>query len=348
MKKKFLLVAPQGFNLYRLIVDNLEYLGFEVVHIENFGYSNFKYKSLIERLNNFFRKSFLGDKTFKDTLKMNFVYRKQYELLNSFDSYDYALVLRADFFTIDFIKAVCQKSNLSISFHFDGIDRDRKILDYVSLFDKFYVFDKDDVINYPTQKFIYSSNFYFDYPLPVVSPLIDNTYEVYYVSTFNESRASYLIELHEFLTQLYTRVCFIVVINEGMEEKVPSYIKDNLTVQYDLIPFAEQLKYVSTSELIIDLVLTEHNGFSFRIFEGLKYSKKVITTNKRVVEADFYHPNNYFVLNSNNYSEIKSFLELPYIFIDSLVKEKYSFTNWLEDKLEDQTICDLKNRLIRR
>ena len=307
---RFLLVAPQSFGLYKLIVSSLESMGFDVVHIENYGYSDFKYRSFRQRLHNFYRKVFLGDKKFKESLKKDYIFWKQDSLLNSFDNYDYALVIRADIFRKDFISSVSHKSNLSIGFHFDGISRDIEILDYISFFDKFYVFDKDDILKYPSKRLLYSTNFYFEPHIFTDSKVLIDSYDVYYVSTFNESRLSYLIELHKYLHEIYDSVCFVVVLNEEMNVKIPSYVSENMTVQYELISFEEQLKYISESKVIIDLVLEDHNGFSFRIFEGLCFNKKVITTNVTVLEADFYHPNNYFILDHNNYSDIESFLSL--------------------------------------
>jgi alpha-beta hydrolase superfamily lysophospholipase len=37
-KKKVLLLAPDSFGLYKLIAENLAYLGYDVVHIQDRGY----------------------------------------------------------------------------------------------------------------------------------------------------------------------------------------------------------------------------------------------------------------------------------------------------------------------
>lgn len=49
-------------------------------------------------------------------------------------AFEFALVLRADFFDFEIIKTIRSKTNLLIGFHFDGVGRDIKVLDYVEFF----------------------------------------------------------------------------------------------------------------------------------------------------------------------------------------------------------------------
>jgi hypothetical protein len=54
-----------------------------------------------------------------------------------------------------------------------------------------------------------------------------------------------------------------------------------------------------------------------------------------VVDEDFYHPNNFFVLTQDNEKEIDDFLQKPYVIIDNEIIEKYSFKSWLK-RVTDQ------------
>src|SRR5690606_20462913 len=81
-KKKFLLLCPATFNLYELIVKNLVYLGYDVTHIEHEVYG-FTYKSFGERVYNFIRKVFLGDRTYKLTLRNQYISYRQGEIFNA-------------------------------------------------------------------------------------------------------------------------------------------------------------------------------------------------------------------------------------------------------------------------
>ncbi|TYR38237.1 glycosyltransferase family 4 protein [Sphingobacterium phlebotomi] len=331
-KKKLLLISPSSFNLYQLILRNLEYLGYEVVHIEDQGYK-FQYTSLLQRIYNFIRKVFLNDRYYKEKLKKAYISIKQREILYACDSFDIALVLRADYFKPDIISLARQKAKQMISFHFDGISRDPNVLEYVHFFDQFYVFDKDDLKKYPSYNLLYSPNFYLDYP-GLLKDSYDRHYNVYYVSTFHESRVQDLIAIHQYMTAHYSKVKFVVVCSQDYDSKPPDYVVENMEIRKETVSFDEQLQHVANADIILDLVISDHKGFSFRILEGIKFGKKVITTNPKVIEADFFHPSNFFILTDDNYDDIAAFLNTPYSNIDPKIIEKYSFSSWLQSKIK--------------
>lgn len=332
MSKKVLLASTDSFKLYKLLIKNLEYLGYEVVHIEDAGYT-FKYESVLDRLENLARKILLGDKQFKVKLRDKFLQNKQKEVLAQHKEFDFALILRADFFNMDIIKRIRNKTKWMVGYHFDGVGRDEKVLDYVSLFDRFYVFDPTDLLKYPDANFLYAPNFYFDYPEPPQNSNIGTAYQVYYVSTYHESRAEFMVSIHQKLVELFPRVKFVVVCNRHATKSLPAYFLENMEIAHQHISFEEQLQHISNADLILDLVIDSHAGFSFRIFEGLKFEKKVVTTNPKVEEADFYDAHNFFILRKDNMDELADFLKLPYKRMDNALRAKYSFSAWLNAKI---------------
>ncbi|WP_164108912.1 MULTISPECIES: hypothetical protein [Sphingobacterium] len=334
LKKKFLLLAPNTFNLYELIVENLEFLGYEVTHIENEGYL-FRYRSLWQRFCNLVHKTFYNNGEYKARLREEYVLNQQIEILDKVEKYDYSLVIRADLFDKELIKKVRAKTDKLLSFHFDGISRDRSILEYIPLFDQFYVFDPADVLSFPNHNLFYSPNFYFDYPELLIDIETETKVShVYYVSSHHLSREQHLIDVHKYLSNKFKSVNFIVVCQEKNLGFVSAYIKKHMTILHEHVNFEEQIRQIRRSDIIIDLVISDHKGYSFRIFEGIKYGKKVVTTNPTVVEADFYHPNNFFVLTNDNWEELDRFLDSPLVQLDEGVRAKYAFSDWLNSKLE--------------
>lgn len=332
-KKRFLLLAPTAFGLHDLIVNNLEYLGFDVVSIQSDGYP-FRYRSIYERLYNWFRKTFFNDRSYKEKLRSRRQHELQHNILKEHSAFDYGLVIRADLFPEDLIKACRLCADKLISFHFDGISRNVEVLHYAHYFDRFYVFEEEDVTRYPTYNLQYSPNFYFDYPESIGLDSIER-YEVYYVSTFHESRVQQLVKLYHYLQSFFERVRFVVVCQPQNVPLASQYVGQKMELTIHGVSFDAQLQHIATSQVIIDLVITEHRGFSFRILEGIKYGKKVITSNPRVREADFYHPNNYFILTEDNWEEIEAFLQLPFVPLHPVVRERYSFTHWLTSKFTE-------------
>lgn len=183
---------------------------------------------------------------------------------------------------------------------------------------------------------MYSTNFYFDFPglIPKKSKETE-VYNVYYVSTYNESRVDFLIAVHRALTELFQKVRFVVVCNKHITQTLPPYLHEHMEIVHQHVSFYDQLQHVSKSELILDLVISSHVGFSFRIFEGLCFEKKVITTNPTVREADFYDEHNFFILEKDNLHELPNFLKLPYRRIDKSIVAKYSFTSWIDTKINN-------------
>lgn len=334
-RKRFLLVSPSIFQLHRLIVNNLEYLGYDVVHIENEGYP-FQYKSFGQRFYNFIRKLLFKDKTYKMKLREKYTLDRQWEILNSNKPFDLALIIRADFFEEKLIEAVRKKTDLMLGFHYDGISRNPEILQYIRYFDRFYVFDPNDVQRYPSYNLRFSPNFYFDYPALIKSGNPNAFYQVFYVSAYHKSRIDTVIRLHRYLADYYKKVKFTIVCPIEDQASLPVYVKENMEVRHTYLLFEEQLNFIASADVIIDLVIGEHKGYSFRVFEGLKFEKKVITSNESVAEADFYHPHNFFILREDNYDEIDEFIRLPYMAIDEQIVKNYGFSHWLKEKIEGE------------
>ena len=49
---------------------------------------------------------------------------------------------------------------------------------------------------------------------------------------------------------------------------------------------------------------------------------------------DFYHPDNIFITDFENFNGLKEFLEKPYHKIDRKIVEKYGIKNWLNYALD--------------
>ena len=98
----------------------------------------------------------------------------------------------------------------------------------------------------------------------------------------------------------------------------------------DNIPYPEYLDIVSQAGILVDFLNTKHYGLSLRTFEAIGYGKKLITTNPTIVEYDFYYPENIFVWNGSNHTELVKFLNIPYRPLPEKLRYKYSFGNWLD------------------
>src|SRR5690606_41419918 len=80
------------------------------------------------------------------------------------------------------------------------------------------------------------------------------------------------------------------------------------------------------SSVILDFSISAHRGYSFRVFEALKYKKKLITTNPHIIRAEFYHPHNIYLLDQGT-AGIPEFLRKPYVRSEEHTSELQSREN---------------------
>ncbi|MGF7025803.1 hypothetical protein [Sphingobacterium siyangense] len=330
MNKKILLLVPNDYQLYKLVQKNIEDIGFDVTVILH-NSVKFKYKSIFQRLYKLFRKLSDGNNSYKQELIIKYSSEQLINRIEAFDMFDYCLVFRADFFHIDVLNAAKRKSKWITSYHYDGLKRNPSIFERISIFDKFYVFDKEDVMKTDVVRTYLSHNFYFDFDQGHKEAIHD----AYFLGYYSESREYFLLSLFHILNRIYSRVKFQIVFPPEQLKHVKKYTEYGVECLKRVVPFGDYLDRVERSNIIVDFLIGDHNGLSFRIFEGLKYSKKVITTNPNVVKYDFYHPNNFYVLNESSLDEkqLLDFLDLPYVKIADNIRQQYSFTSWFNQMI---------------
>ncbi|WP_324756998.1 hypothetical protein [Sphingobacterium thalpophilum] len=325
MKKKILLLVPNDYKLYSLIERNLQEIGFEVTVILHDSIK-FRYKNIWQRLYKTFRKLYDGNNEYKRKLVLNYNAVQLTKKIEEFETFDYCLVLRADFFHEDVLMAAKRKSKSIISYHYDGLKRNPIVFQLIPIFDRFYVFDENDVIKTNEIQTFLSHNFYFDFE----EHKKELVYDAYFLGYYSESREYFLLSLFDMLNKIYKRVKFQIVFPPEQLKHIKRYEERGIECLKKVVAFEEYLGRIEQSKLIVDFLIGEHTGLSFRIFEGLKYAKKVITTNQNVVKYDFYNPNNFYVLDevSLNEKRLVEFLDLPYIQINETIRKKYSFSSW--------------------
>lgn len=326
IKKKVLLLLPDDYSLYSLIESNVKYIGYEPITILH-NSVRFKYKNLFQRLYNLYRKLIDGNNQYKKKLIKETIAKEIIKKIDFHDRFDYCLVLRSDFFDDSVLLRAQEKSAKIVSYHYDSLKDNLIVLNNIKFFDKLYVFDNDDLSLNSNLEL--SHNFYFDYD-DVTS--IDFRYDIYYLGFYNKGREKMIFSFIKQAKEVLNNILFEVVFPPQDREKKKIYEANNINCLNNVIPFNNYLNNIQDSKYIVDFLIDKHEGLSFRIFEGLKYKKKVITTNVTVITYDFYHPNNFLVINEQNLSVdfLKEFFALPYVEISPDIRHKYSFTGWFK------------------
>ncbi|MBC3269602.1 hypothetical protein HU765_06685 [Pseudomonas sp. SWRI81] len=90
---------------------------------------------------------------------------------------------------------------------------------------------------------------------------------------------------------------------------------------------------VKRSRIILDISKPGQAGLSFRFFEAMAARKKVITTNKHVLDYDFYNPANILVIDETEPVIPASFISAPYVDIPEPIYRKYTLQGWVDTVL---------------
>lgn len=323
--KTFLLIMPDYSDFPELFVRNLKKLGFSA-DVMTDNPSKFRYHGF-QRIINFFRKTFLKDKTYKKELVKQHKLNEYYKRIDGIEKkLDYILVIRPDLFPIPVIQKLREKTKKLIAYQWDGIEKFPEVKKYFDLFDSFFCFDYSD----KNQNIKSITNFYFDCLPPVYKKFNSQRPKLYFVGLYWENREEKIDRFISQMSEQNIELDINIQYNNKNEIKNPKikYRKDRIT-------FLENLKKVEEADVLLDFVDPVHNGLSIRFFEALYYKKKVITDNLMVRNYDFYHTNNIFVLENNNYKDIEAFLKLPYQDLSDEIVKKYSFSKWTEEIIQN-------------
>jgi hypothetical protein len=94
----------------------------------------------------------------------------------------------------------------------------------------------------------------------------------------------------------------------------------------------EVQRLFSDSFAILDIQHPHQVGLTMRTFEAMGAGKKLITTNARVKNTDFYNPENILVVERDSVPSIPSgFFLTPYVPPSDFILNKYSINGWLDD-----------------
>ena len=212
-----------------------------------------------------------------------------------------------------------------IAYQWDGLARFPKVFKVIPLFKRFFVFDPEDYNRYKYQypNLLLCTNFYFD---TSEEKTLVNKNEVMYVGVYIQNRIDSLLKIVDKLSK-YTQLSLnINLFNRGKDPLHHPYI----TFFSKGISYSQYLNFTKKAAILLDIKTIEHSGLSFRTFEAIKYEKKLITDNPSVKQYDFYHPNNFYVFEDDNFERLTEFLENDYVPLAKNIKEKYSFGNWVE------------------
>jgi len=307
--KKIAVIATHSFGYIDFLVNKLKsYENVDLIYI-NIDSIPFSYKNKLSRVRNAVLKllSFSG---LKEKNRTDFIKKTLY----SDKKFDQILVIRPDKLEKEALMFLRENSIKMTSFFFDGIENFVDQKKTLSFFDTIFSYDKKDVADY---NFKFLTNYIYDDQIE--DKPIENI--VFNISSFDK-RFSFLEKIASYLSQ--NKISFLFIVR-----KDKPFVHDKITITKNYLPISEVKCLIAKSLVLIDLQKTKQNGLSFRIFEALGYSKKLITNNQDIVNYDFYNPNNIFVVSEENVTIPVDFFNTPYEKLNSDIIDKYKLKNWI-------------------
>ncbi|RRT86734.1 hypothetical protein [Empedobacter falsenii] len=299
-----------GYSLYEFYDEEIPYYEFSgLQRLENIYYRVIKKNT--QHIHNINNRNFI-----------NFTNKKLNSLKNKNLKFDYCFVIRGDLIPENVLEYARSVSTKMIDYQLDGLAVSEKILEFDNLFDQIYVFDDQDVVNYPKYNLKAITNCFFEE---------DNhekiDWDIYYTGAGLDERVK---KIKQLINQLKATD---FKLNINLLRGKDLILADNVKFIKHGISYEENILLTKKSNVLLDFKREEHDGLSLRFFEALNFNKKIITDNKAVVKYDFYNPRNIYITDFVNFNGLIEFLEIPYQEIDDLVKQKYNFKNWIQQIL---------------
>lgn len=314
-----LLIGTDWSGLIRPIVDEFRNQGHDIVFVDHGDFPSFSYVNKLERVADVVSRMLLGYKT--KQIRSGWAVADFLSGLFHGRSFDVVILTNPDIFSRDDLNLMRSHSKSLVLNLWDSVSRMPNNIRYQDVFDVVMSFDFDDMGNYG---FVSTSNF-----IPPSVPCFDYDQEaehdVFCVMSYSHERYRRLVNILD----NNPRVDFDVYVYIDHERK-RRYIKDGRVKIVSTPIFGDKLfGLVRKSKCILDIGYDAQAGLSFRIFESMKLNRKVITTNGKVKEMDFYSESDFFILDSTNKID-GGFFRSPYVKVSSSVVKKYEISSWVE------------------
>lgn len=306
--KRMLIIAPFAFGYTAYIKKTLDQFAGVKANILYLDKPPFKYKNGLHRAQNFV------SKIFGKNLKKTFVFNRIKKEVSQLGEQDIIFIIRPGLLDDGTLKFLKRSTKELIAYYYDSTRRFKRKIDIIPFFDTIYSYDKLDVNTYG---FKFLTNYIFE-----EGKNNNHNYVFFNIST-HDYRFPSLENLAEYLKE--KKWSYNIQVYNGSE--IPSEHVEIITAQKSIAEVSELIK---ASKIIVEIQRREQLGLSFRVFEALGYRKKLITTNKDIMNYDFYNPQNILVIDEDNIQIPDEFVASPYLEIEDSILSKYRIEHWVK------------------
>ncbi len=248
--------------------------------------------------------------------------------------YDYVFFVKGESVSrksLDRLKSLHPDARFVI-YHWDSIANNKNALNLLPCFDRVLSFDRSDC---ERLGMTFLPLFYMpEYASVAVRPP-EYKYDLMFVGTMHSDRYRIVEEVRKQIQKaggksfLYfffqSKVLFYKM---KMQQKCMRKVTSD-QVHFKALTKRQLLELYAESRIVVDIQHPKQTGLTMRCMETLGAKRKLITTNGRIKEYDFYDPDNILVIDRAHPVIPQAFLQSEYKAIPEMVYRKYALENWL-------------------
>lgn len=333
--KKILFFAPSFFGYEIKIKNKMEELGAKVDMFDERSINSSFQKTILKINPNIYKK------------KTEMYY---FNILNRLkeNHYDFVFFIKCEMATTkvleEYKKTFC--NSIFCLYLYDSLQNVKNIEKKLKYFDYIYSFDRFDCKKNKLLRF--EPLFYCDEYQREKSNQ-RNKYDLCFIGTIHSDRYKILKHIkkraedeglnmyfYPFLQSKFIYYFYKLTKPEFRDTKITDF-------KYDKLSANDISQIVDASKVIIDIQHPNQTGLTMRTIEILGLKKKLVTTNKDIINYDFYNANNIKIIDRKHFTIDKNFINREYIDLDEKIYRKYSLSSWIETLMGDDVNEDISN-----
>ena len=317
--KKVLFIAPDFFSYSSIIKNKLIDLGYEVDWFDDRPSTNIIDKCLLRVNRNILKRKI-----------KKYFYNKIYKAMEE-KNYDIVFVILGQSFNQEMFNDLRKLNDKAkyILYLWDAVKNFPHIEDLAKAFDKIYSFDSYDCEKYGYE---FLPLFYTEEK----KSELDIIYDVTFIGTIKKGKLSLLNKIRKDLDIEYKNNYFYLYLQSKLVYFYNKILNKEFKgaklnwFNYKKLSYSKNNEITLQSKIILDIPMAHQNGLSMRTFECLGYHKKIITTNKNVLNYDFYKEENIYYYDGEHLDFDNKFFTSEYVEVDEEILRKYSLDTWIK------------------
>lgn len=256
------------------------------------------------------------------------------------NDYDYIFTIRGEYTPLKSVKLLKQtfpKAKL-ILYMWDSLRNNKAVVNRWNAYDQVYTFDRMDYLKHKDEIDFLPLYYYDDY-VPAEKQVCSK-YDIAFIGTGEEDRVRIINEVRKQCRSKGKKMYSFVFLPHKLVFLYNKLLNKNYknvsmkSIHFKKMPFEEVYEIYNSAKCVIDIESSKQSGLTMRTIEMIGLRKKLITTNKDIVNYDFYHEDNICVVDRDNFVLNEAFLERPYHELDEAIYFKYSLSNWIMEVLK--------------